>query len=271
MLAAIVLVTVLAGVARYESGVSRVVAFVLATLALAGDAWIVSFATEQVGKRFGPAITGMLQSTLGNLPEFFVVIFALNAGQRIVAQTVEVIAVLVAAGDGEGPRRDQLDHLVPDPALVAPIGHGVGEPPAHADPPLRLAQQEQTTVGRLIATLEINCELLAPDGWQVKRQRRIVDHGACGVAVIREARRLDTDLLRHPRHLHHSRQHFAHARCMITARSASTSVRIERNTGSGKGGPPPISKRDAAGSVIHAGKRLADQPLDSARIHAGAL
>src|SRR5258708_34283426 len=90
---------------------------------------------------------------------------------------VEVIAVLVAAGDGEGARRDQLDHLMPDAALVAPIGHGVGESPAHAEPPFSLAQQEQTTVGRLIAALEINCELLALDGWQVERQRRIVNHG----------------------------------------------------------------------------------------------
>ena len=29
----------------------------------------------------------MLQSTLGNLPEFFIVIFALSAGELVVAQT----------------------------------------------------------------------------------------------------------------------------------------------------------------------------------------
>ena len=68
-----------------------------------------------------------------------------------------------------------------------------------------------------IAALEINRELLALDGWQVERQKRIVDHGGCGVAVIRKARLLNTDLLRHPRHLRHSRLHFSHAPCMITA------------------------------------------------------
>jgi Ca2+:H+ antiporter len=47
----------------------------------------VSFATEQVGERFGPAVTGVMQSTLGNLPELFVVIFALKAGEVVVAQT----------------------------------------------------------------------------------------------------------------------------------------------------------------------------------------
>ena len=86
-----------AGIARYAHGVSHVLAFVLATLSLAGLAWIVSFATDQTGRRFGPAITGVMQSTLGNLPEFFVVIFALNAGQLIVAETAILGSILVNA------------------------------------------------------------------------------------------------------------------------------------------------------------------------------
>ena len=60
--------------------------FIVATFALAGLAWIVAFATEQVGERFGPAVTGLLQSTLGNLPEFFIVVFALSAGELVVAR-----------------------------------------------------------------------------------------------------------------------------------------------------------------------------------------
>lgn len=82
---------------RYAGGVSQVLAFVLAALALAGLAWIVSFSTEQVGRRFGPAITGFMQSTLGNLPEFFVVIFALNAGEKVVAETAILGSILVNA------------------------------------------------------------------------------------------------------------------------------------------------------------------------------
>jgi Ca2+:H+ antiporter len=88
---------VAAGVARYAGGVPSTVAFALATLALAGLAWVVSFATEQVGGRFGATITGFLQSTIGNLPEFFVVIFALNAGETIVAETAIVGSILVNA------------------------------------------------------------------------------------------------------------------------------------------------------------------------------
>jgi Ca2+:H+ antiporter len=84
--ACVAVLTIAAGAAHY-GGVTAVVAFAIATLALAGLAWTVSFATEQVGERLGAAATGVLQSTLGNLPEFFVVLFALNAGEIVVAQT----------------------------------------------------------------------------------------------------------------------------------------------------------------------------------------
>lgn len=87
----------LAGITRYAGGVSTVVAFALATVALAGLAWIVSFATEQVGHRFGSSLTGVMHSTLGNLPEFFVVIFALNAGEKVVAETAILGSILVNA------------------------------------------------------------------------------------------------------------------------------------------------------------------------------
>jgi Ca2+:H+ antiporter len=72
-------------------------AFGIATIALAGLAWVVSVATEQLGSRLGPAATGVLQSTLGNLPEFFVVIFALRAGKTLVAQTSLVGSILANA------------------------------------------------------------------------------------------------------------------------------------------------------------------------------
>jgi Ca2+:H+ antiporter len=83
----------LAGVADYGSW-AAVPRFALATLALAGLAWIVSFATEQLGEHFGPAVTGILQSTLGNLPELFVVIFALQKGELLVAQTAIIGSIL---------------------------------------------------------------------------------------------------------------------------------------------------------------------------------
>jgi len=97
LVAAAALVTLAAGLARYLHGVSAILAFVLAALALAGLAWIVSLATEQIGARFGAPVTGALQSTVGNLPEFFVVIFALGAHQLVVAQTAILGSILVNA------------------------------------------------------------------------------------------------------------------------------------------------------------------------------
>jgi Ca2+:H+ antiporter len=92
----IALLTAVAGVANYEAW-AAVPRFAVATLALAGLAWVVSFATEQLGERFGPGITGMMQSTLGNLPELFVVIFALQKGELVVAQTAIVGSVFANA------------------------------------------------------------------------------------------------------------------------------------------------------------------------------
>ncbi len=92
----IALLTALAGVANYGQW-AAVPRFAIATLALAGLAWVVSFATEQLGERFGPAITGMLQSTLGNLPELFVVIFALQKGEIVVAQTAIIGSIFANA------------------------------------------------------------------------------------------------------------------------------------------------------------------------------
>jgi Ca2+:H+ antiporter len=97
ILATIAVVTALAGITRYAGGVSQIVAFIAATLSLAGMAWVVSFATDQLGRSFGPGVTGFLQSTLGNLPEFFVVIFALQARQRTVAETAILGSILVNA------------------------------------------------------------------------------------------------------------------------------------------------------------------------------
>ena len=95
-LVAIAVLTALAGVANYEEW-AAVPRFAVATLALAGLAWVVSFATEQLGERFGPGVTGMMQSTLGNLPELFVVVFALQKGELVVAQTAIVGSILANA------------------------------------------------------------------------------------------------------------------------------------------------------------------------------
>jgi Ca2+:H+ antiporter len=96
-LAAIAIATLAAGVSRYASGAPGGVRFAFSIVALIGLAWVVSFAVEHVGEHFGPQVTGVLQATLGNLPEFFVVLFALQAGQLVIAQTAILGSILVNA------------------------------------------------------------------------------------------------------------------------------------------------------------------------------
>jgi Ca2+:H+ antiporter len=81
--------TVLAGLAHYGSWAS-IVAFVFATFALAGLAHVVSVGVESVGEMLGAGIAGFMQATLGNLPELFLVVFALREGEAVVAQSTVI-------------------------------------------------------------------------------------------------------------------------------------------------------------------------------------
>jgi Ca2+:H+ antiporter len=90
--AAVVLIAA-AGV-TVAAGASAVIRFVVAGLALAALAAVVGQAIEQVGDRLGPGATGLLQSTLGNLPELFVALFALDKGLTGVVQAALIGSVL---------------------------------------------------------------------------------------------------------------------------------------------------------------------------------
>jgi Ca2+:H+ antiporter len=79
-------VTIAGGALHYTDTAAWVV-FLVTGASLGGLAWMIGAATESVGARFGAAATGVLQSTLGNLPELFIVLFSLRAGQLVVAQT----------------------------------------------------------------------------------------------------------------------------------------------------------------------------------------
>jgi Ca2+:H+ antiporter len=63
-----------------------IVRFGFAVVALAAGAVAVGEATERLSMRLSPAATGVVQSVLGNLPELFLAVFALQAG------LVEVVA-----------------------------------------------------------------------------------------------------------------------------------------------------------------------------------
>jgi len=132
-----VVVTIAAGTAK-AAGVASVPQFVIAGLALATLAAVVGQAIEQVGERLGPGATGLLQSTLGNLPELFVCLFALSDGLDGVVRAALVgsvlgnaVLVLGCAFVPEGPRLNASLLLLVVAALMVPtLASKLGTPAA---------------------------------------------------------------------------------------------------------------------------------------------
>jgi Ca2+:H+ antiporter len=84
---------VVAGIAHYAGWASGL-AFVLSAGAVCVLAALVGLSVEQLGDRFGPGATGVLQSALGNLPELFICIFALRAGLVDVVRAALIGSIL---------------------------------------------------------------------------------------------------------------------------------------------------------------------------------
>jgi Ca2+:H+ antiporter len=76
------------------AGGDHIVVFGLSAVGLAALATLIGQATEQLGHWYGPRTTGILQSALGNLPELFISIFALQAGLVVVVQTALIGSIL---------------------------------------------------------------------------------------------------------------------------------------------------------------------------------
>lgn len=98
------------------AGADGVAVFAASAVGLAGLAAMVGEGTDQLGRRLGPNATGVLQSALGNLPEFFIGIFALRAGLvdvvraalvgSILANTLLVLGLaFLAGGLRHGPQK----------------------------------------------------------------------------------------------------------------------------------------------------------------------
>jgi Ca2+:H+ antiporter len=145
--------TVLTALTAVLEGVGSgdVVRFVVAGLALAALAAVIGQAIEAVGEHLGPGATGLLQSTLGNLPELFVGIFALHDGLIKVVQAALVGSILgnavlvlgcafVAGGLRHGAQRfdpaeprlyGSLLLLAVAALLVPTLAHHLDTPAAH--------------------------------------------------------------------------------------------------------------------------------------------
>lgn len=87
-------VAVLAAGLTHYVGAGEVLPFLCSAVAVTLLASLVGRSVEQLGDRFGPGATGVLQSALGNLPELFIALFALKAGLVGVVQAALVGSIL---------------------------------------------------------------------------------------------------------------------------------------------------------------------------------
>jgi Ca2+:H+ antiporter len=88
LLAIVVGVSIAAGILNNTNG-NPVLSFLTAAIALGAIARLVVRSVEAVSDRIGRGLNGTLQSLLGNLPEIFVILFALKAGlYEIVKATI---------------------------------------------------------------------------------------------------------------------------------------------------------------------------------------
>jgi Ca2+:H+ antiporter len=93
LLAACVVAAVAAGVLHFSEA-NEVATFIVAAIALAALASLVGRSVDALGDQLGAGAIGVVQSALGNLPELFVVLFALNAGLYGVVRAAIVGSVL---------------------------------------------------------------------------------------------------------------------------------------------------------------------------------
>ncbi len=107
---------------------TAVLQFVVAAVAIAVLARLVGGATEQLGSRVGPGSAGTIQSALGNLPELFIALFALNEGLvgvvksalvgSILANSLLVLGIAFVAG---GLRHGRQEFHSPRARMIATL------------------------------------------------------------------------------------------------------------------------------------------------------
>ncbi len=94
---AVTLVAGAAAAALHFGNGNAVAGFLLSAAALAALASLVGRSVEALGDRLGAKATGLLQTALGNLPELFVILFALKAGLFDVVKATLVGSILANA------------------------------------------------------------------------------------------------------------------------------------------------------------------------------
>jgi Ca2+:H+ antiporter len=148
--------------------------FVLAAVAIAALARTVGSSTEQLGGRLGASGAGAVQSALGNLPELFIALFALNEGLvdlvqasligSVLANSVLVLGLAFIAG---GLRNGLQTFNAPRARIVATLGvlaAAILAVPTLADTFHTSAQAHERTLSLICAGILLGVFLLTLPG-----------------------------------------------------------------------------------------------------------
>jgi hypothetical protein len=122
------------------------------------------------------------------------------------AQPVEIVAVLIAAGNGEDAGAQDIGHDLGDPLRIAPVPDRRGEPVRQLQAPLGRSQQHDAAVRCDPSAIERGSDLFASNGWKRERQQRIVGHGGCGWLDAVDRVGLNNRILRYINRLGYIRQ-----------------------------------------------------------------
>ena len=132
----------------------------------------------------------ILQSRQGRLrAKISTVVRQAAAGElegRIGAQPVEVVAVLIAAGNRQDPGADHVRQPMGDAVLVAGVGNERGETLDDTQPVLDGGKQHHAAIRRKAPAIKGGGDLLAGNGWKIKGRNSINVHGGCGAKVEAE-------------------------------------------------------------------------------------
>ena len=98
----------------------------------------------------------------------------------VLAQMVQIVAVLEAAGDGEDAGAQDGAERVGNQKRVARIGNHFGQLVRQPQPLPGLARKHHPGVRGDAPAIEGGSDFLARDGWKREREQAIVGHGGCG-------------------------------------------------------------------------------------------
>ena len=115
---------------------------------------------------------------------------------RVVAQMIEIVGILIAAGDRQHPRLQDVGQTMDDAALVAGIGNTARQAPGDAHRALRLSQQQNTAIRCQQPTIERRGHFLAANRWESKTGNAVLGHGGRGTFCPASEGRLSNHSLR---------------------------------------------------------------------------